>query len=370
MEDRWAVSGTPHYMARALERHCGEVVPLGPARPFVARFGRVLNQLSQRLLGRGHDWMHDLRTARAYGRIFGEKLGRGDFDLVVAPFGSSEIAFLETDLPVVYVSDTTFELAVDYLPAFTDLLPGSVRAGTDVERRAIERADVLVYATDWAARSAVEDYGAVSERIRILPFGANLDEVPDAATVLRRRSSPGCRLLFVGRDWETKGGAIAVETLEALLERGDDATLTICGCRPPEPMPTDRVRVFPHLDKNDEAESATLRRLFLDSDFLLLPTRAEAFGIVFAEGNAFGLPAITTRTGGVPSVVEDGRNGYCLPPEAGGTEYAQLIARLCDGPEEYESLSRASRDHYERKLNWDTWGERMSEIIGAACRFS
>jgi len=50
--------------------------------------------------------------------------------------------------------------------------------------------------------------------------------------------------------------------------------------------------------------------------------------LVACESNAYGMPAITTRTGGVPDVVLDGVNGYCLPLEAGGAEYGRLIADL------------------------------------------
>jgi glycosyltransferase involved in cell wall biosynthesis len=104
-------------------------------------------------------------------------------------------------------------------------------------------------------------------------------------------------------------------------------------------------------------------QLYLEADFLLLPTRNECFGIVFCEANAFGLPAITTCTGGVPEVVRNGENGFVLPLEARGDAYALLIASLYRDAAQYAQLVLSSRAAYDERLNWDSWGVAMNTII-------
>jgi glycosyltransferase involved in cell wall biosynthesis len=117
------------------------------------------------------------------------------------------------------------------------------------------------------------------------------------------------------------------------------------------------------LDKNDPAQYNEMTQLYREADFLLLPTRNECFGIVFCEANAFGLPVITTQTGGVPEVVRNGENGFVLPLKARGDAYARLIASIYGDDVRYTQLVLSSRAAYDERLNWDTWGIAVNTII-------
>lgn len=153
-----------------------------------------------------------------------------------------------------------------------------------------------------------------------------------------------------------KGGDIAFETLIRLEEMGIPTELIVCGCTPPSHFVHERMTIIPFLDKNDANQRQRLEQLYASSDFLLLPTRNECFGIVFCEGNAFGLPAITTRTGGISEVVRDGENGFTLSYEAKGTDYAEVISKLYQNKQRYVELVKSSRASFENRLNWDSWG--------------
>jgi glycosyltransferase involved in cell wall biosynthesis len=169
---------------------------------------------------------------------------------------------------------------------------------------------------------------------------------------------------MVGLSWQIKGGELAHRTLLRLLEMGIDAELTVVGCTPPPGVSHARMRVIPFLNKMIPEEWERFRRLWHESDIFILPTRFEAAGIVFCEASAYALPAIGTRTGGVPSLVRDGINGFTLPAEEWGEGAAALIANLAGDPDRYLELCESSRDEYERRLNWDGWGEGLGEIIG------
>src|SRR5690606_29435657 len=112
-----------------------------------------------------------------------------------------------------------------------------------------------------------------------------------------------------------KGGEIALQTWEHLRSMGYDTSITFVGSTPPRQIEQVGVNVIPLLDKNDPEQYRRLWNLYIESHFFLLPTRAEAFGIVFSEASSFGLPCISTQTGGVPNAVRNGENGYTLPIE-------------------------------------------------------
>src|SRR5690606_24581714 len=104
---------------------------------------------------------------------------------------------------------------------------------------------------------------------------------------------------------------------------------------------------------------------YLDADFLILPTRCECYGIVFCEAAAHGLPSIAAATGGVPEVVREGINGHTLPLSAGAADYTALIRAVLDEPGRHDRLRRSSRDEFERRLNWDTWGCETARLVHA-----
>lgn len=158
---------------------------------------------------------------------------RQNVDILFAPVSSALIARLPLGVPVVYSSDATARLMFDYYPTFARLPAGIQRRVVNLEAEAMRRADLLIYPTWWAARSAIEDYGIDPDRILVQPFGANLDDPPPRKDVLGPREPGPLRLLFCGVNWQRKGGDTVLGALRHLRAKGIDAELCVLGCTPP-----------------------------------------------------------------------------------------------------------------------------------------
>ena len=328
------------------------------------RAGEGLWVASWLLFRKNYLYTHSPWLAKTYARLLEAKLARTPVDVIFAPAAAPEIAFLNTAVPIVYTADATFAVLRQYYPRYTNVLAFSARQADSVDALAVRKAALLVYPSHWAAQSALQDYHGDPARTHVIPYGANIDDPPDQESALRPRSSDVCRLLFVGVRWERKGGDIAVETLTALRAMGVPAELTICGCVPPRRLRgTPGLRVIPFLNKNDPAQRERLAELYLTSHFFLLPTRGECYGIAFCEANAFGLPVVTTNTGGVSGIVEEGENGFMLPISAGGSEYASLISRIWQDQECYSRLAHSSRRAFDERLSWDAWGAAVARLL-------
>jgi len=366
-QNRRLWSGITYYVAQALEKHCGEVTYIGPLPAYKAKPGeRILDKSSNLLLKKRYLYSYGISAAKWYGKVATRKLAGRAFDVIIVAEGIMStplLAFLETDIPIVYVHDATFALLHNYLQDLSNLLDLSSHELNTVEALAIKKASLFVYSSAWAARSAVQDYHADPGRVHVVPFGANLQYSPTAQALEAKKKLERCRLLFIGVNWERKGGDIAFETLVKLEEKGVPAELIICGCTPPRQFAHDRMNVIPFLDKNDAHQRQRLEQLYAMSDFLLLPTRNDCTPITFCEANAFGLPVITTRTGGVPEVVRDGENGFTLPYDARGADYAEVIGAIFQDERRYEELVRSSRQAFDNRLNWDLWGTAMKEKL-------
>jgi glycosyltransferase involved in cell wall biosynthesis len=351
-------------MFRAVEQHCGEVTALGPAAEGWWFAGKVVRRLSRVVLRKNIDYSHTVALSRILGRAFRRKLSQHDsFDLIFAPAAATEIAFLDTALPIVLYGDLTAKLFQNYAANLTDLSPWSVAQLELVEGRALHRASHIVYASEWAARSAVHDCHISPEKISVLQLGANLDEVPTARQINARQppSQNECRMVFIGVDWERKGGDTALAAMRRLRERGVNATLTVVGCVPPNAINEPNMRVIPFLDKGLAKDQQQLIRLLLESDFMLFPTRREAFGVVCCEANACGIPLIVSDAGGVP--VRNGENGILLPAGTSGHDYADAVQALLNDPKRYLQLAHGGRQAFESRLNWDTWGRSMAGVF-------
>jgi glycosyltransferase involved in cell wall biosynthesis len=358
-----AWSGTPFYMARALRSQVGEPVFVGPLESYLLLALKAINRAVRILTGVQTLPAQSWPMARRYARLAERKLDEIGPDLIVAPAGSALLAALRTNLPVLYTSDTTARLMFDYNPQFTNLSARARREADELERTAIMRADLLVYPTNWAARSAIEDYDADPDKVHVLAYGANLAETPARESALAPRKPPTCRLLFVGTNWIYKGGAIAVDTFRSLRDAGVDVELTIVGCVPSRPIDDPDITVIPFLDKNDPVQRLRLSALYFQADFLVVPTRCECYGIVFCEASAHGVPSITTATGGVPDVVREGVNGHALPHRAQGADYAKLIQEIFADRDRLSRLRETSRNEFEQRLNWSVWGRKTAQLV-------
>jgi glycosyltransferase involved in cell wall biosynthesis len=360
-------SGTLYFMARALEEHVGDVAYLGPdksrATRFVVNTTDRINRLSKRLAGKRLVSDMNRILAMRLAHYFEERIRETNCDILFAPVASTEIAHLKTDLPIIYMSDLTWANIVDYYPDFMNLSARERREGERIEAAAIGKAEALIYPSEWAARTAIGHYKADREKVYTIPFGANLEQAPSRADALGHGLSHPLKLLWVGVDWQRKGGPIALECLARLCEIGIDAELTVVGCTPPAEFVHPRLKVIPFLNKAVPEQRSRLLQLFLDAHFLLFPTRAEATAIVLSESSACGLPCVISDTGGVRGAIRDGVNGLLMPMEATGIDYADKIAAIVERPDTYRELVVSSRNEYEQRLNWDAWGRSMREVV-------
>lgn len=360
--DKRSWSGTCYYSYQQLKR-------LGEVEVFQYKMPKLLQEWLTTQKSINRRWFKKntaVEFLNAYSRYFSRQLSRDlkkrPVDILFVSASSQLIASVKTDIPIVYMTDATFQQLQGYYPNFSNLASYNVRQGIALDKKAFNNTAHCILASDWCKNSAVNDYGIDPSKISVAPCGANLDSIP-AAVIPESATAVDCRLLFLGVEWERKGGDIALDCYRSLLQKGFHPSLHIIGCVPPHDLSREKnITIIPFLDKNKEQDFKQLNRILLETDFLLLPTRAECAGVVFSEASAYGIPSITTDTGGVSSYVKDGINGYALPLVSGGEAYAAKIASLLTDPAKNRLLKQSSRQLYEERLNWDAWGREFRQI--------
>lgn len=356
-------SGLDYYIAKSLTAHRFSLHMLGPLDTRYDSLLKVKEAAMRTVTRRKHPRDREPAIARNYAAQLARKVtSRHE---VVFAIGTLAIPYLECRQPIVFWSDATFASNVDFYPVYSNLTKSSLRNGHALEQAALDNSRLAIYASDWAARSAIADYGMDPQRVAVVPFGANMEgclSAGEAEDAIARRETSRCRLLFIGAEWERKGGHVAVEVARALNESGLNTQLDIVGPWPEQSEPPSFVRALGYVDKSSGRGRQLLRQLLLEAHFLVLPSRAECYGVVLCEAAAHAVPALATSVGGIPTVVRDGVNGMLFDRDADPADYAQSITSLF-GTAQYRALALSSLEEYERRLNWDVAGARVRELV-------
>jgi glycosyltransferase involved in cell wall biosynthesis len=298
-----------------------------------------------------------------YARQVARQLEGLDVDLIFSP-STIPIAYLEWEKPIVFWTDATFAGMVDFYPDFINLCRSSIKNGNAMEKSVLERCARAIYTSDWAVETAVAHYGVDPTKAKVVPRGAMLHSPlsrPEITRLLKRRRSGRCNLLFLGNEWERKGGDIAIAVAAQLNEAGLATTLTIVGDVSDEIKPDlpPFVHTVGFVSKASKKGRDLINRLFAQSHFLLGPSRAETFGIAFCEASAFAVPSIAADVGGVRTAVRDHINGKLFAPDAAVQDYSEYILELMSDYDRYEALALSAFREHETRLNWCAVGREL-----------
>jgi glycosyltransferase involved in cell wall biosynthesis len=177
-----------------------------------------------------------------------------------------------------------------------------------------------------------------------------IDFTPDDVVRGRKaRRTPPWRVLFVGRIEARKGVGELIEAMGMLRRRGLSFALRLVGgSTDGAELEALRARAAaeglePGVFYGVAREREALADCYRWADVLVLPTHTEGFARVLWEAMVFGVPALTTFVGGIPSVLTDEVNAIRLPVRdpAG---LADRIARALEDPDRRERIAAAGAE--------------------------
>jgi glycosyltransferase involved in cell wall biosynthesis len=358
----WSGLGT--YIARSLKMQGIElqhiVIRREPLVPIALARGK---NLAAKVLRKRYSIYRSPGVLRSYALQVRAALQSETVDLVFSP-GTLPIAGLEYDRPIAFWTDATFAAMVGFYPESSNLTQDSIRDGNSAEQEALSKAAAAIYASGWAASSAVRDHGANSDRVHVAPFGPNIDweySRDEVERFVSARPTDRCNLLFVGVDWQRKGGDLAVTAAEAVLKAGVPVRLDIVGCKPTKALP-EFARLHGFLSKGSPQGRHIIQALLQEAHFLMLPSRAEAYGLAAVEAAAVAVPAMASQVGGLAEIVVDGVSGRCFPVDASPQQYAEAILDSLN-PATYRDLALSSFNEYQTRLNWRVAGAKVASIL-------
>jgi glycosyltransferase involved in cell wall biosynthesis len=359
-------SGLGHYISECLKSISTHVEHVGPLSHHVPPFLKIKHRFYSKVLKQGVEPNRHPSVAKNYSNQVASMLERIKSDIVFSP-GTIPIAHLRCKQPIVFWTDATFAGLVNFYPGMFNVAKESVQFGNELDQQALDNCRLALYSSDWAAKTALENYSVDSSKVHVVPFGANLYSDmswEEVKTVVSSRPADKCKLLFLGVDWRRKGGDIAVEVARQLNQMGIKAELHVVGPEIEElkPLP-DFVTPHGRIGKTTATNQKKLESLLAESHFLLLPTRAECCAVAYAEACSYGVPSVTTNVGGVGTAIKNGINGWAFNLESDPSEYASYIFELMSDYARYKELALSSYNEYILRLNWGVAGKRVKSLL-------
>lgn len=361
-------SGSPYHMLMALRDSGFHAEIVHNLRDSYRYLTHAKKFVYEKILSKTYLRDRHAPTLRSFADQIETALAPLQCDVVFSP-STVPLAYLRTDKPIVFWTDATFAGMIDFYPSFSNLCRETLRNGNDMEQKALARSRLAIYSSEWAADSAIRNYDVDPERIKVVPFGANVEcrrDMNDIRRMLSEKNMDVCRLLFMGVDWHRKGGDIALEVALRLNRKGLPTELHVVGCQPPF-TPPEFVKLHGFVSKRTEAGRKKLDQLFNGAHFLIVPSRAECAAVVFAEASSFGLPSIATDVGGIPTVIRNDRNGRTFALTADPDDYCAYIIQAMSRQENYEDLALSSFNEYADRLNWRAAGRKVGELLREFC---
>lgn len=339
---RYAPVGLPDALARWF-----------PVAVVLRRLGRPMPKAIEQAV--------DYLACRAFDRHVAAWLGRAGASAVVAceisaldTFRAARRLGMKTILDAASVHHSVQDRVCP--PAEADWLHRRI---VKVKNAEIELADHVITVSE-LARGGYVKAGVPADRVHTVPLGADtrLFNPGDA-----RNGSAGrpFAFLFVGATILRKGIDVLLEAFCAVDGRLPGAAcLLVVGPRGESHALLGRA-ASGNVTTRPAVAQGELAAIFRSADCLVLPSRHDSFGMAVVEGMACGLPAIVSEMVGARETIEEGLNGWVVPP-ANAAALAERMAWCVENRDQVAAMRPRARAAAER-YSWDRYASRLAQVF-------
>ena len=231
-----------------------------------------------------------------------------------------------------------------------------------IQRKAIRQATRVIILSH-AFVDIIQRRGVPREHIDVIPHG-EFSYYSGPSSPQKGHHPP--TLLFFGRISKYKGIEILLKVFPIIKEQVPQARLLIVGSGDLSPYKKQLENLEDVTIINRWVKDEEVATYFCQADVLVAPyTDASQSGVI-PIAYAFRVPVITTRVGGLPEQVEEGKTGLLVPP-GDAIQLARACVQLLTDPNEAARLGQAGYEKAMQEWSWERVADQVLESLKKAC---
>jgi glycosyltransferase involved in cell wall biosynthesis len=251
-------------------------------------------------------------------------------------------------VPYAIYTDNTMALTRRLYPAWAPISARAAEWWMQYEAGIFRDAAVVFTYSEFARRSVIDDGGCSADSVIAVGAGAN-QFLPS----LGEKDYTAPRALFVGFDFERKGGAVLLQAWPTVRASVPDAELIIAG-----PVQSPSSTLPPGVTWVGRADRAALEALYGSASLFVMPSLFEPWGHVFLEAMGHGLPCIGARCCAMPEIINDRVTGRLVEPHQ-PQPVADALIELFSDPAKAAAMGRAAHAEVCRERRWTDVADRV-----------
>jgi glycosyltransferase involved in cell wall biosynthesis len=243
------------------------------------------------------------------------------------------------------------------------------------EEGMLKRSNKIIAVSDFTRRELLQYYEVKEDKIRVIHNGVDTNKFQPASDKRKAKEELGfnpddAAILSVGRLYARKGLFTLIESMPAVVRRFPRAKFIISGKGQSNEMKklvahAQKLGVREHIVFTGYYPDRKLPRLYQAADVFAFSTFYENLPFAVLEALSTGLPVVTTRVGGIPEMIEDGRNGFLVQP-FNSRELSDRILYFLEHPSAASEMAVLARRIIEERFDWRLIVQKVLKVYDEA----
>lgn len=229
------------------------------------------------------------------------------------------------------------------------------------EEQTLERSNKLIAVSDFTRKELQKYYKVREDKIRVIHNGVDINKFapPKDKTQVKKElgfDKKNVNILSVGRLYARKGLFTLLESVSIVAKKYKNVKLIISGKGQSNEMKklinyAEKLGVRSNILFTGYFPDAKLPKLYQAADIFAFSTFYENLPFAVLEALSSSLPVVTTKVGGIPEMIDDGKDGFLVPP-ANSAVLSDRILYLIEHPIEASEMAFQARKTVENRFDW------------------
>lgn len=220
------------------------------------------------------------------------------------------------------------------------------------EKKSIENAEGIFTFSNACKEQLKKHY--TIPKTHVVYAGVNFES--NNIEIKKRNNEAEIRFLFIGRDFELKGGNLVYNAFQKLKLKNSELTIVTNDSVAKTLQGNKRIHIYGIQNKE------TIKNLYMNHQVLVFPTRIDAFGLVCCEAMLFGLLVIGSNYFAVPEILGTNNSEFIIKNNC-QEDIETVMLNVYNNYSNYLELIEENKRRAKFLFNWHTVSIKILEIM-------